>query len=531
MQVKIDEYTPPGPVGQKFLYSKGPIDIIMGPGGSGKTVASIVKGPLLAATWFPVCHDNVIPVRLAATRDTYRDMARTALNSWHETFPEDHPYTVSYKGGLDRPVEHVLEWDVIRQSPRGPVRCRVHFEMQFGAVGDNDIQQFFKGYELTAGWMNECDMQHPDTPGWMLSRTGRYPPFREIVDWEKPRILEQSKKQAARLGFKLEDDEDLLLPRLIWGDCNPPDYSNWVVQRCMEKPEENPAYNFFQQPGGLSDQAENRAGKKRAAYELELKSMDEYTAHRMVHGLPGYDRKGKPVYPTFKLHYHRSDGALVIHRDLPLGLGLDAGGSPACGIGQFMPNGQLRMLREICCDPGTGPGRFAEAILEVLISTFSGMPVSEAWADPSAWYGADKQAGELAHMEIVARALNIPIQPAPSNEPGIRQDAVRWYLNREIDGKIPGLIIDPSCVRTIGGFAAHYKLSQRASEGRTDRLEVEKNEYSHIHDGWQYLCLGHRGKAALIRDSSKFGRPDNVTGIRDRRSSPPVKRGAFRVFT
>lgn len=67
-------------------------------------------------------------------------------------------------------------------------------------------------------------------------------------------------------------------------------------------------------------------------------------------------------------------------------------------------------------------------ILEVLMRDFPGFPISEAWADPSAFYGADRQAGELAHMEIVARALNVSILPAPSNEPALRQDAVRWYL-------------------------------------------------------------------------------------------------------
>lgn len=528
-KIDLQHYKPPGQVGAAFIHSKGPIDIIMGPGGSGKTVASIIKGPLLASTWFPVCRDDVILVRVAAIRDTYRDMARTALSSWHDTFPENHPYTVEYSGGQDRPVNHILEWEVLRETPTGPRKCLVHYDMQFGAVGDNDIAQFFKGYELSAGWGNECDMLHEDCMPWFFSRTGRYPAFKDVQPWEYDRLRKLSLQQAERLNFSIDDEEDILLPRLIWGDCNPPDISNWVYRRCVK--EKHPSYNFFKQPSGLSSKAENRAGKKRAAYEVELITMDQYTAHRMVHGEFGYDRKGKPVYAEFKIDLHRADDSLKIFPDLPLALGLDAGGSPACAIGQFKPNGQLRILREICADPGTGPQRFAEKILEMLLSDFAGMPVNEAWADPSAWYGADKQAGELAHMEVVARALNINILPAPSNEPGIRHDAVRWYLDRSIDGSEPMMLIDPSCDILIGGFAAHYKLTQRATEGATDKIAVEKNSYSHVHDGLQYLCLGHRGKSAQISESARLGRPDNVVSIKRGLGEKPSKRGSFKVFT
>ncbi len=152
------------------------------------------------------------------------------------------------------------------------------------------------------------------------------------------------------------------------------------------------------------------------------------------------------------------------------------------------------------------------------MAEFRGLPVSEAWFDPSAFYGADRQAGELAFAETVARAINVSIMPAPSNEPSLRQEAVRWYLGAPIDANTPRLIIDPRCERTIGGFAAHYKLTKQASAGATDRLAVAKNEYSHIHDAWQYLCLGHRGRAGVIADVSKLGRASNVVAMQSRRA-------------
>jgi len=163
----LQSYEPPGPVGAAFIQSTGPIDIIGGPAGSGKTVASSFKGPYLAGQWAPVCKDGVIRVKQATIRTTYRDLARTCLSSWHEMFPENHPFTAEYKGGLDRPVTRKLEWAVIRDGRR----VKVEYIHEFGAIGDANIEQFIKGYEITFGWMNECDLLDERVPGLFLSRT------------------------------------------------------------------------------------------------------------------------------------------------------------------------------------------------------------------------------------------------------------------------------------------------------------------------------------------------------------------------
>ncbi|WP_062203501.1 hypothetical protein [Aureimonas sp. AU12] len=513
MGINLQHYRPPGPVGAGFLQSRGPIDIIMGPAGSGKTVASVMKGPLLAATYMPVCRDGVVRVKIACIRNTYRDFERTALASWKEAFPEDHPWTVSYSGGQDRPIKHHLRWAALR----GNEKVIIDFQLETGAVGDANVEQFIKGYEISMGWMNECDMLDEKVPGLFFQRTGRYPPVAQIADSELARISKDARAQFEAMGLTPEPGETIL-PRMVWGDMNPPDINNWTYRFCVKPSEKKQGFVLHQQPSGLSPAAENRAGKPRSSYELEAATQTEDMVRRMVHGQFGYARDGKPVYPEYDDTRHRSDAVLKPVKGLPIGLGLDAGGSPACGIGQFMPNGQLRMLREICAEPGTGPSRFATMVLEVLISDFPGFPISEAWADPSAFYGADRQAGELAHMEIVARALNVSIQPAPSNEPALRQDAVRWYLGAPIDGSTPRLLVSSCCETTIGGFAAHYKLTKLASKGATDKLAVAKNSYSHVHDAWQYLCLGHRGRAGAIVDASRMGRPAKVVPISSARA-------------
>ncbi|MBX3580079.1 MAG: hypothetical protein KF723_22985 [Rhizobiaceae bacterium] len=520
----LQNYEAPGPVGAAFIESQGPIDIIGGPAGSGKTVASGFKGPFLAGNWAPVCKDGVIRVKQATIRSTYRDLARTCLSSWHEMFPEKHPFTVDYKGGLDRPVTHKLAWATIREGRQ----VKVEYTHEFGAIGDANVEQFIKGYELTFGWMNECDLLDERVPGLFLSRTGRYPRMELIAESELARVVAPYRKRMQALGVNISDDETLL-PRLIWGDCNPPDVGNWVVRQggWVEKDhaDRNPMINLYVQPGGLSPKAENRKGKPRSSYELEAATMkNKQDVKRYVHGEPGFTAEGKPVYEDeFSLQLHVSDEWLKPVQGLPLTLGFDAGGSPACTIGQFMPNGQNRVLREIVTDPGTGAARFSAMVLEVLISDYRGFPVSEAWGDPSAFYGADRANGELAWMETVARALNINVSPAPSNEPGLRHDAVRWYLGGLIDGKTPRYIVDPRCKRLIAGFVAHYHLTKQATGGNTDRLAVAKNEYSHVHDAEQYRCLGHRGRAGVIGDVSGMGRAPNVASLQAARAKSQPK--------
>ncbi len=514
----LQRYRPPGPVGAAFIKSRDPIQVIMGPAGSGKTVASAFKCAWMMGDWFPVCNDGVVRGKIAVIRTTYRDLARTCLSSWHEMFPEKHPYTAEYSGGIDRPVKHVLHYGAIRD--RKPVK--VELTMEFGAIGDQNVEQFIKGYEISAGWMNECDLLDGRVPGLFWQRTGRYPPMSMINGQELDRVILPYRRHLQKLGIPI-DDEEKLLPRVVWGDMNPPDIDNWTYEVDIENP--NPLFNFFHQPSGLSAQAENREGKPRSSYELEARTMTPQDVRRYVQGEYGYVIDGEPIYPQFSLELHRSDEWLKPIPGIPLLLGFDLGGSPACVIAQATPEGQLRALREICCTPGSGPVTIARLTRECLLQEFAGFAIGGSWIDPSGFYGADKQSGQLAAAEIVSQMLNINIQPGPSQEPGFRTDSVRWYLTGLIDGHMPRLVVDPRCKYLIGGFVAHYKLTKQASNGATNLMVAEKNEYSHIHDALQYLVTGYRGRSGVIRDVAQDGLPGNVMPLRSTRA-----KADFNVF-
>lgn len=476
----VFDFVPPGPVAAAWIDdATTPIPLLMGPAGSGKTTAACFKGPRMIARHMPVCRDGVIRGRITVIRDNYRRLYDTAIRSWHQFFPPDFPGS-EWRGGQDRPAHHRLRF----RTPRGPMEL----EVDFFAVGDLAIEEMLKGYETTIGWMNEADLLTDRVPTFLYSRTGRFPSRSLLVEPEA------------------------MLPRQVFGDLNPPDIDHWVHQWTVDEP--RAGVKLYRQPSGLSAAAENRAGKPRQAYESEAAVMDGYDCRRFVHGEFGYSRDGLPVYDKlFDIAAHVAPAALAATPQLPIHIGLDAGMEPAAVIDQLMPNGQTRTLAEIVAEPGTGPGRFAEMLLDRLLSDFRGVPVGSCWGDPSAFYGADRIAGELAWMETVARAIGHNIQPAPSNEPGIRIEAVAIGLRRRIDKDTPAILIDPRCRMLIGGYAAHYKFHVDRNSSLGNSARPVKNRYSHVHDANQYVKLGLRGRYGVIEDAARAGRPGNVVPI------------------
>lgn len=531
----LQPFIPPGPVAAAYMHSQGPIDLILGPWGSGKTTATVYKIARHASQLFPVCRDGtdslgnpkgVVHVRVACIRDTYRELAKTALPSWHNWFPKYGVFTArdangkmlpdAYQGGIDRPVRHLVEWDTPRAWYRAKGEwekrmTRVRIEMDFGAIGAENLDSFFKGYEVSMFWLNECDTLHEDVPGRAYGRCRRFPPRAEIMPWE-----------GERLGFDKDPDtgkDAIALPAIVMGDYNPPDEVNWTYKRHIEEAAKWKAlgYNFFQQPSGLSSQAENRTGKSRKQYEDEERAFGGPKAPdaiRNVHGKYAPKKVGTIIFDTFDTIEHRSDENLDPLPGVPFYMGFDGGGRPACAIGQF-PNGRLRALREITSQPDivTGGKRFAGYVMEVLLRDFRNIPFGGAWGDPSDFEGADTVAGEMSMMDTISRALGVPILPTETNEVDPRLEAVRYYLELG-DGGRRRSDWDPRLKMTLRGFVSQYHLTKHATEGKTDSTEIHKNEYSHIMDAWQYLCLGYRGKAAVQKEAARQGRPANVVPIR-----------------
>jgi hypothetical protein len=472
-------FDPPGPVGEDYMWSMHPIDLIMGPIGSAKTTSSIFK--LFAfALRMPHCSDGVIRVRGAAIHENLRALQRTGLESFHSFFPKGFP-GAHFEGGQDRPFKGVMRF----VTPKGR---KLQLILDGFGIGDHSIEQLLRGYQCNFFWNVEADLLSRDVPAQEYARVAqeRYPGRAQLAD-----------KTAS-------------VPGCVWGDLNPPLISHWIHEDFVEKP--RGGYVLHRQPSGLSDKAENRKYVTKASYERLAATLPPDGVRRFVHGEFGLVGDGALVYPDYDFQIHCAKDKLQ-PVDAPLRLGLDGGGTPAVVIGQHTSRGQMRWLREITTQPITGAGRFAEMLIDLLQSEFRGLPIAYAWGDPSAFHGVDRMAGELSFMEIVGKAINVNILPTPTNETLARMESVSYFLRKRTDSDgMPFFQHCPSMKMVQAGFQGGFTVRLNPHE-TTDRVAFTKNKYSHVHEAGQYLNYGSRGHAAMINDAARAGRPGLVIPI------------------
>ncbi|PPQ39365.1 hypothetical protein SAMN06265338_103210 [Rhodoblastus acidophilus] len=528
----LTHYEPAGPVCAAYIRSCGPIDAITGPSGSGKTVGTVFKLIRFCVAYMPATKPSekhpfgLVKVRVTVLRDNYRALYRTTLRSWFQWFPPDYQGSAFF-GGQDRPARHELRLSTVREVDGVRREVPVDITVDFFAVGDVAIEELLKGYETSCGWCNEGDLLAPRVITFLYDRTGRFPSRQELpegvklprmvaVDFNPPPPKHPLWKACTRGSFQEEEADDPL---------------EAALQATAKKIEgQKKTLNFFHQPSGLSPNAENRRGKSFDDYQRAAAVMTEDDKRRFVDGLPGYARDGKPVYAReFNRSKHIAGGPLAILPGVPLDIGFDQGLSPAAIFSQTSSLGQVRVLRELWLGHGVGYQRFLEALIPLLTGPFRGLPPGNFTADPAGFYGADKVVGELAWAEAISAGLGHPIYPAPTNEPSARWEAVRLKLRIDIDVTTPGLMIDPCCEMLIEGFEAEYKFP-KFKEGAPKAYgdQVVDNDHHNVHDALQYDILGRFGRAGVINEAAKAGRPGSVIPFRTNREGH--KPGDFNVW-
>lgn len=472
---KMLGYIPPGPVAVRFMRSDAKVRLLNGPIGSGKTSACLLDLFFRAQRQAPDA-TGTRRFKFAVIRDTFRQLEKTTIPSWHRWFPKELGKWTGGEGG--RPGVHDMKFTLADATA-------LELTVEFIGLGENKAEDAMRGWEGTAAYLNEADLLAEEVLTYVLGRVGRFPP------------VEGAHGPSWR-GVVL--------------DCNAPDVESWIYKRFVEQPVEG--WEFFRQPSGLSAQAENVANLPGGYYEQQIAGQPDWYVRRFVRNEFGYSREGKPVYAEFNDARHVAPAPLMPMRGLPLVIGLDAGLTPAGVVLQRMPDGQWRALDEVVTAPSesVGPQRFAERLNRVLaepryraVMADGRAPALVAWCDPSAGYGADKEAGELTWIEKVEHETEIGIRPAPTQELNARFESVRRNLARTIDGTAPGLLISPACRVLRKGFNSGYRFRriQLAGQERYDE-KPEKNEWSHVHDALQYGLLG----------GGEFA---EVTGRRERR--------------
>lgn len=485
----VHTFKHPGAVAFRFAKSNAVVRAIMGPMGSGKT-SEIIQEHLTRAMRMPINKRGRREYVGLIVRDTYRNLYKTTVPSWWSWFP---PTWGKWEGGQDRPaVAKILFTDQYGD---------IHLTMHFAAIGDHNVEEFFKGFEPTNISFDEADQLPEEVIEYALGRIGRFPRARDFPNNKMPAFW-----------------------RGIWMGLNPPPYDHWLYNRFVRDANlpldehqqkfldewqkeagyrATSYYEFFKQPSGLSAEAENTANLP-ATYYLQMMGAKKWFIRRNVHGDFGYPRDGDPVYELeFDDDVHFSREPMKPVPGLPVDIAIDGAGHPAAVFSQKMPDGQRRYYREIVNQRGgVGPKRFSGQINDVLAETFPGFPIGECWGDPSMWYGSDDLMRELSEKSTAKKIISmtgIRFKPAPSNEISMRTDAVREGLETMIDGEYPQMIFDPSMTVTRAGF--NYKYAYRKNSKTGELVDGQKPNklpgVSDVHDCIQYEELGDRGLASV----------------------------------
>lgn len=456
----VTEYVCESPTVARFHRSNKFFRGIRGPYGSGKTVGCAAELVRRGHEQAP-SKDGVRRTRWVVLRNTYPELLSTTINTWKSWFPEG-------RRGWG-PIVHSAP---IRQEVYLPYEDGPPVAMQFlfmSADKESDVGKL-KSLEVTGAWLNEASEMPKAVLDAITSRIGRYPP-----DDERPAEVPKDEWPTWR-G--------------IIGDTNSPSVRHWWYNLAeVERPED---YEFFDQPGGLDDDAENlrRLPGGRQYYHLMAQGKTQEWIDVYINNQYGSVFDGKRVYPEFNDRLHVSDQPLSIYRGLPIYLGWDFGLTPACIIAQVTPRGQLRILEEITTEDMGIENFAANVVKPILKAKYNGLKVISV-GDPGG--NTRVETNEKTCMDSLNEA-GIPTEPANTNLLEPRLKAVRFYLTRLSDGQ-PAFLLDPGCHMLREGFSGgyHYKrIHVMQSDGRF-KPEPEKNEYSHPHDGLQYIALKASG--------------------------------------
>lgn len=433
------------PICAEFHNSNSFVRGIKGPIGSGKSVACCMEIFKRAREQAPST-DGVRRSRWAVVRNTGPELETTTIKTWLDWFPE----RIFGKMNRKPPITHKVKIQDIE------------LEIIFLALDRPDDVKKLLSLELTGIWFNEAKFIHKNIIDAATGRVGRYPSKKE-----KPEKV-PSKNWPTWFGVIM--------------DTNPPDDDHWWYQLAQVETPNN--WAFFDQPSGLSAQAENIKNLPTNYYKNLVAGKDQAWIDVFVHGQYGTVQDGKPVYgASYKdsIHCHFNLKPIA---NRPLHIGLDFGNTPAAIIEQDTALGQWRALEEITSEDCSLKD-FAKTLRNRLATEYPGFEY-RFYGDPS---GGFKDQHQKTAFDIF-KAEGIKVMPAPSNKLQIRIEGVISRLNKLVNGE-PSFILDgKKCPNLRRGFNGGYKY-KRINVSGSDRYgeEPDKNKYSHIHDCHQYVCL------------------------------------------
>ena len=432
-----------GPISDQYIFAYDPLMLLNGPGGSGKTTASAKKALVETQRMRPG-PDGVRRYVLGVWRNKYVNLWKATIPSWWKVFPKDLP-GAKWVGASPRDAEHV----VMIEDRHG--LC--HMTARFRAFGDAMDPDDVLGNEFTDVYLNEWNTLPEELQIALGDRVGRDPPF-EI---------------SGRVGR-------------FFGDCNAPSVTEYVYRDFFENPK--PGYRLYRQPGGLEANAENIQAVGRAYYENSAANNAHrpWWVKRMVKNQPGYTRAAEPVWKEWDDDRNLAKSHIPVIRELPVIVGIDGGLTARAVYMQERGDGQLRILRETAIEP-CGMEVLGDRMLAIeALPEFAGCEFTDL-CDPAMIAGETTE-GERSDRQTLSAKLGREVKTAPSQNPDVRQDAIRSKLKHTCINGEPGLIVDPRCKTIRRG--ANETYHHRKIQGTDDIGGVAKTLDGHTCEAAEY---------------------------------------------
>jgi hypothetical protein len=440
--VRTLDYTPPESV-RGFLSDENFISLIVGPVGSTKTTAGIMKIAYHASRMAP-CADGIRRSRAIWVRNTREQLRDTSIPDVLRWFPEG-------RAGVYLKTEYKF---TLRYSD---VEC----EILFRGLDDSDDVRRLLSLQASFGILDEFREINPDIFNALQGRLGRYP---------------------SKLDNSVGCVTDLGRPNAhLWGMTNPPDMDTFWEQYLTNPPDN--AACFFQ-PSGLSPEADWTTFLPEGYYENLAEGKSEDWVDVYINAKFGKSLAGQPVFPAFKTDFHVSKSPLNFLKtsERPLIIGMDFGLNPSVTINQIDVQGRLLTFAALTSD-GMGTLRFVQTVLKpTLANKFPGAS-HIIIGDPAGQQRA--QTDERSVFDILKQE-GFRVIPARTNNIVARIAAVDGFLSRQVDGAAAHLI-DPSAKLLINALRGGYRYKKKKSGEFEDT--PEKNSFSHIADAHQYACL------------------------------------------
>lgn len=473
-------YTPVPSV-TPYLLSDKFQSFIIGPVGSTKTTASLMKIPIEARKMAP-CKDGIRRSRCAVVRNTRQMLLDSTIKDFLNLFPEGDA------GDYHRTeLKFVLKFD--------DVECEVMFR---GLDDANDVRRLLS-LQLSFAMVDEVREINADVYNALTGRLGRYPNGMLVPNRPEWGVDEKGNPVQGCV-----DDYGNSMKK-VWGATNPPDMDSYWERRFSEFDPEKVHVTI--QPSGLSPDADWVQHLPSAYYEDLCEGKSEDWIDVYVHGKFGKSLSGQPVFRAFDRDTHVAKNTLnhIKLQTHPLIIGMDFGLTPACTVNQVDAQGRLLTFADLTSD-GMGVLRFCrEKLKPLLANRFPGMNVLII-GDPA---GSQRAQTDERSVFDILKQEGFRVIPAKTNSVVARINAVDKFLTRSVDGK-PGHLIDPSCTHLIAALRGGYRYKIRTSGEVDDK--PEKNSHSHISDAHQYACLHADG---------------NVTGDAWARKAVPVQKSNY----